>query len=120
RHSERGRHSERSEESPAAETLRSAQGDSPAWHDELFSTEFACPNCRISFVEVEPRTFSFNSPYGACPTCEGLGVLVRFDPERVLPDASLSLSTGAAAPWREASPAEVRKLRAAIAPFASA
>ncbi len=91
-----------------------------AWHDELYSTQFACPNCRISFVEVEPRTFSFNSPYGACPTCEVLGVLVRFDPDLVLPDAGLSLSAGAAAPWREASPGELRKLRSAVAPFASA
>jgi excinuclease ABC subunit A len=119
-------HSERSEESQdaalrgaAAETLRSVQGDS-SWQDDLYSTQFACPNCRISFIEVEPRTFSFNSPYGACPTCEGLGVLMRFDPELVLPDFRASLSAGAAAPWREASPGELRKLRAAIAPFASA
>jgi excinuclease ABC subunit A len=90
------------------------------WHDELYSTQFACPNCRISFVEVEPRTFSFNSPYGACPTCEGLGVLARFDPDLVLPDLGLSLSAGAAAPWRQASAVELRKLRSAVAPFASA
>ena len=43
------------------------------WHEELFSTLHACPSCRISFEELEPRTFSFNSPYGACPACEGLG-----------------------------------------------
>ena len=46
----------------------------PVWRDRLFSTEYACPNCRISYEELEPRTFSFNSPYGACPACEGLGV----------------------------------------------
>ena len=45
------------------------------WHDELFSTLYSCPNCGISFEEIEPRTFSFNSPYGACPRCEGLGVI---------------------------------------------
>ena len=43
------------------------------WHDRLFSTQYACPNCKISYEELEPRTFSFNSPYGACPKCEGLG-----------------------------------------------
>ncbi len=46
-----------------------------AWRDELFSTLYSCPNCGISFEEIEPRTFSFNSPYGACPRCEGLGVV---------------------------------------------
>ena len=49
---------------------------------------------RSSYEELEPRTFSFNSPYGACPTCEGLGCRVQFDPELVLPDASLSLADG--------------------------
>ena len=44
------------------------------WHDRLFSTQYACPNCKISYEELEPRTFSFNSPYGACPKCEGLGL----------------------------------------------
>ena len=57
------------------------------WHDRLFSTQYACPNCKISYEELEPRTFSFNSPYGACPACEGLGSRVAFDPELVLPDA---------------------------------
>ncbi len=45
----------------------------PQWRDELFSTLYSCPNCKISYEEIEPRTFSFNSPYGACPLCEGLG-----------------------------------------------
>ncbi|MEX2121501.1 MAG: excinuclease ABC subunit UvrA [Pirellulales bacterium] len=52
-----------------------------AWQEELFSTEHACPRCKISYEELEPRTFSFNSPYGACPKCEGLGSLESFDPE---------------------------------------
>ncbi len=50
-----------------------------AWHDELFSTLYSCPNCGVSFEEIEPRTFSVNSPYGACPTCEGLGVITAED-----------------------------------------
>ncbi|MSR56924.1 MAG: ABC-ATPase UvrA [Planctomycetaceae bacterium] len=45
------------------------------WHDRLFSSKFACPDCALSFPEIEPRTFSFNSPYGACPACDGLGVI---------------------------------------------
>ncbi|MFM9115062.1 MAG: excinuclease ABC subunit UvrA [Planctomycetota bacterium] len=52
-----------------------SDGDASIWRDELFSTRYACPNCDISYEELEPRTFSFNSPYGACPECEGLGVI---------------------------------------------
>jgi len=78
------------------------------WHDRLFSTQYACPNCKISYEELEPRTFSFNSPYGVCPTCEGLGVREQFDPELVLPDPALPLSAGAIAPWR-GNPAATRK-----------
>ncbi len=70
------------------------------WHDVLYSTLYACPNCKISYEELEPRTFSFNSPYGACPTCEGLGCRVEFDPELVLPDLALSLADKAIAPWK--------------------
>ncbi len=55
--------------------------DEDGWHDLLFSTRHACPACDISIEELAPRTFSFNSPYGACPTCDGLGVVVD-DPER--------------------------------------
>ena len=79
------------------------------WHDRLFSTQYACPNCKISYEELEPRTFSFNSPYGACPKCEGLGSRVAFDPELVLPDAGLSLAAGAIAPWKGETPAALRK-----------
>jgi excinuclease ABC subunit A len=70
------------------------------WTDRLFSTLYACPNCQISFEELEPRTFSFNSPYGACTTCDGLGSRIEFDPDLIVPDPSLTLATGAIAPWR--------------------
>ena len=50
-----------------------------AWHETLFNTEYACPDCKISYEELEPRTFSFSSPYGACPACEGLGVRIEAD-----------------------------------------
>src|SRR5262245_35678028 len=51
------------------------------WTDRLFSTLYACPNCQVNLEEIEPRTFSFNSPYGACPRCEGLGYVVESDDE---------------------------------------
>jgi excinuclease ABC subunit A len=69
------------------------------WVDRLLSIKYACPTCGTGFAPLEPRSFSFNSPYGACPTCEGLGVLRRFDPELVLPDRSLSIEQGAVAAW---------------------
>jgi len=65
--------------------------------DMLFSQNYACPDCGISIEELTPRLFSFNNPYGACPTCSGLGTLMKFDPAIVIPDRSLSLSGGAIA-----------------------
>jgi excinuclease ABC subunit A len=72
------------------------------WHDRLYNTHYACPACRTSFLELEPRTFSFNSPYGACPECAGIGYREQFDPELVLPERNRSLAQGAIAPWRAA------------------
>ncbi len=100
-------------------TYEEKKAEGSLWHDRLFSTLYACPNCRISYEELEPRTFSFNSPYGACPACEGLGIRTTFDPELVLPDPSLSLAAGAIAPWRGLRAAALRKqqdpLRALLA-----
>ena len=90
----------------------------PQWRDELFSTLYSCPNCKISYEEIEPRTFSFNSPYGACPACEGLGARVAFDPDLVVPDPSLSLDAGAIAAWKGATPAALRKYRELLKPWA--
>jgi excinuclease ABC subunit A len=67
--------------------------------DRLFSRRMACPNCGISIPEMTPRAFSFNSPHGACPDCQGLGAVFDFDPRRVAPDESKSLKDGAVAPW---------------------
>ncbi len=61
----------------------------------LFSEHFACTVCNISLEEIAPRTFSFNSPYGACPTCHGLGTQAEFDPERIIPDRNMSIAQGA-------------------------
>ncbi len=70
------------------------------WADEVFSEKYACPQCGISLAELEPRIFSFNSPYGACPACGGLGIILEFDPELLVPDPSLSLAAGAIDAWR--------------------
>ena len=65
----------------------------------LFSAKFACPVSGFTIEEIEPRLFSFNNPFGACPTCDGLGQKLYFDPELVVPDKRLSLNDGALAPW---------------------
>jgi excinuclease ABC subunit A len=67
--------------------------------DMLFSEQSACLHCNISYEELSPRMFSFNSPYGACPTCDGLGQKMEIDPDLVIPDTSLSINEGAIRPW---------------------
>ncbi len=67
--------------------------------DRLFSRRLACVECGLSMPEMTPRAFSFNSPHGACPDCQGLGSTVDFDPHRLVPDESKSLAEGAIAPW---------------------
>ncbi len=67
--------------------------------DLLFSEQFACLNCNISYDEPSPRLFSFNSPFGACKVCDGLGQKMKIDPDLVLPDRSLSISGGVIRPW---------------------
>jgi excinuclease ABC subunit A len=64
-----------------------------------FSEAFACVYCGLSFEELAPRLFSFNSPYGACPACSGLGVKIEIDPWKVIPDRGLSIAQGAIVPW---------------------
>ena len=73
------------------------QGNEPA---RAFSTEYACPNCDISFDELSPRMFSFNSPFGACTGCLGLGHKMEIDPDRIVPNPDLSINDGAIHPWR--------------------
>jgi excinuclease ABC subunit A len=70
--------------------------------EELFFSEnFACIDCSISYEELAPRMFSFNSPYGACQKCNGLGTIMEIDPDLVVPDTNLSLNQGAIKPWGE-------------------
>ena len=68
----------------------------------VYSEQFACIQCGVSLPEIEPRTFSFNSPHGACPQCTGLGYKLEVDPDLVIPNKSLSLLEGAVAPWTRA------------------
>jgi excinuclease ABC subunit A len=83
--------------------------------DHLFSERFACPACAISLPEIEPRTFSFNSPHGACPTCTGLGSQMEFDPDLIVPDRSKSLAGGAVKPWERETQNYYRSLLEAVA-----
>ena len=73
--------------------------DEPERH--VFSEKFACPVSGFTIPEIEPRLFSFNAPFGACPDCDGLGVELFFDEQLVVPDKTLTLYNGALAPWRK-------------------
>ena len=74
-------------------------GESAEPVELLFSEQFACVHCGISLGEVEPRTFSFNSPHGACPDCTGIGTTMVFDPDLIVPNKRLSPLEGAILPW---------------------
>ena len=78
--------------------------DEPERPDVVFSNRFACPRCGYSIAELEPRLFSFNSPMGACPECDGLGVRRFFDPARIVRHPELSLAGGAIRGWDRRSP----------------
>src|SRR6185437_11423424 len=82
--------------------------------DRLFSRRLACVDCGLSMPEMTPRAFSFNSPHGACPDCQGLGATVDFDPARVVPDESKSLAGGAIAPWARGDRKLVREALQAL------
>ena len=69
--------------------------------EKMFSEHFSCPSCGINLPEIAPRIFSFNSPYGACPDCTGLGFKMEFDPELIVPDNNKSILQGALVPWGE-------------------
>ncbi|HPA09023.1 MAG TPA: excinuclease ABC subunit UvrA, partial [Methanoregulaceae archaeon] len=71
-----------------------------AGNDTLFSATMACPVCGVTFEELQPRMFSFNSPFGACEECNGLGIKMEFDPDLIIPDRSLSIADGAVALYR--------------------
>nr|CRH07803.1 UvrABC system protein A (UvrA protein) (Excinuclease ABC subunit A)(Excinuclease ATPase subunit) [Candidatus Magnetococcus massalia] len=76
--------------------VKEGEGERQDW---LFSEKNACIHCNISYPDIEPRLFSFNNPFGACPTCDGLGTQEYFDPDLIVPNPELSLRDGAVAPW---------------------
>jgi excinuclease ABC subunit A len=78
--------------------------DDPKAQEQLFSSRYSCPMCDYSLPELEPRLFSFNSPVGACPTCDGLGITQVFDPARVVGHPELSLAGGAIRGWDRRNP----------------
>lgn len=75
-------------------------GDEPDFVEEKFCEKLACPDCGVSYGELAPRNFSFNSPYGACSECNGLGITQYMDPAKVIPDPTLSIAKGAIPNWR--------------------
>lgn len=79
------------------------------WKETLFSALYCCPRCKISYTELRPRTFSFHSPYGACPVCQGLGKRECFDPELIAPDRSLTIAEGALIPLKTASAPSLKR-----------
>jgi len=82
--------------------LKAAKGEVMIASDKentIFSQNNACPHCGVTIGELEPRTFSFNSPFGSCKACNGLGVKMEFDPDLVIPDKTKSLLDGAIVPW---------------------
>ena len=76
-------------------------GKDRKWIEETFSEDLSCEVCGISFSELQPRNFSFNSPWGACPHCNGIGTLAVMDPDKVIPDQTLSIKDGAISAWRK-------------------
>ncbi len=82
--------------------------------DMVFSEQYACPKCGISYPEVEPRMFSFNSPFGACSDCNGLGIKLEFDPDLVIPDKSKSINGGAIEVWKRGGRGYILYYRALI------
>ncbi|MDG1511834.1 MAG: excinuclease ABC subunit UvrA [Mariniblastus sp.] len=89
------------------------------WEDLSFSTRYSCPDCEICYSEVQPRSFSFNSPFGACSECSGLGHLIQFDPTLVI-NRSLSVKDGAILPWTGLTKAKARKFQTALEPVLDA
>ncbi len=80
----------------------SSNGGDGNWKEVLYSEKFACPkHPQCSLSELSPRLFSFNSPYGACKSCDGLGTILEFDPDLIVPDKTVSLENGAIDAWRK-------------------
>jgi excinuclease ABC subunit A len=83
--------------------------------DMLFSEKFACITCGVSYPEITPRMFSFNNPHGACPTCDGIGAKMFFDPDLIVPNEELSLKEGAIDPWEKRNAPFFQQILEAVA-----
>ena len=94
---------------------REVAEDADSGERTTFSAKFACPVSGFTIEEIEPRLFSFNNPFGACPSCDGLGIRLYFDAELVVPDQRLSLAQGAVAPWAGSSSPYYRQTLECIA-----
>jgi excinuclease ABC subunit A len=93
-----------SKQSSSTSSLRAeeSKNDQAGWEEVIYSEKFACPqHPEASLEELSPRLFSFNSPYGACKSCDGLGTILEFDPDLIVPDKSVSLENGAITAWRK-------------------
>ncbi len=100
------------------ERVTTAEGKTRSvWKDVLFSSLYSCPKCGVGYMELEPRTFSFNSPYGACPTCQGIGKVEAFDPDALASNPDVALADGALALGKGLATATQRKLQALTAEF---
>ena len=91
-------------QSSSTSSLRAAENkkDEAGWEEVIYSEKFACPDHpEASLEEMSPRLFSFNSPYGACKSCDGLGTILEFDPDLIVPDKTVSLESGAITAWRK-------------------
>ncbi len=97
-----------------APSAQKAGGPPSAETDQIFSEQYACTRCGISYSEIEPRMFSFNSPYGACTDCNGLGTKLEFDPDLVIPDKSKSINEGAIEAWKRGGRGYIIYYRALI------
>jgi excinuclease ABC subunit A len=94
---------QRTRKSAKADLSVAASKGEESPHRIIFSEKFACPVSGFTIPEIEPRLFSFNNPYGACPTCDGLGTERTIDPDLVVPDETVSLRDGAIVPWSKTS-----------------
>lgn len=90
--------------------------DGKAWRRIAFSTQFACDDCQIEYPAPEPRLYSFNSPLGACPQCEGFGNVIDIDMELIVPDPNKSIAEGAIAPWNSPAYQHEQEELIALAP----
>ena len=94
--------------------------DTSQWSQRIYSTIYACSKCDINYTEIEPRTFSFNSPFGACESCNGLGFAVHFDPDQVITDRSKSIADRGITVWDHLTKAGYKKQIKSLTPVLDA